>query len=102
MSTLNDPTHLFTANRLVPVSCAVCGKERRFHQPHIVNSTVGDDFPVQQARVRDLLADYVELGPVGAFGAMALRAVLDRADLAAMSGDIGWMLRSLRELKDCQ
>ena len=63
--------------------------------------TVGDDFPVQQARVRDLLDDYAAR-PNWRIWTAALRAVLDRADRAAMSGDVVEILRSYQELKDCQ
>jgi hypothetical protein len=64
--------------------------------------TVGDDFPKEQARVRTLLGHYKELGPVGNFGAMMLEQALQRADAAAMSGDIVAILRSYQELKGCQ
>ena len=64
--------------------------------------TVGDDFPRQQQRVRELLKDYNDIGPAGAFGAAAIEQVLQRADRAAISGDIVAILRSYQELKGCE
>lgn len=65
-------------------------------------SSVGEDFPKEQARVRELLGIYKGLGPVGGFGAMVIEAVLKRADEAAMSGDVVAILRSYQELKGCK
>ena len=65
-------------------------------------ATLGEEFPKEQARVRELLGDYKRLGPNGAFGALMLEQVLRRADLAVMSGDVVAMLRSFTELKECQ
>ena len=64
--------------------------------------TVGDAFPKEQARVRELLQQYIALGDVGKFGALMLNLALERADKAAISGDIVEILRSYQELKDCQ
>lgn len=64
--------------------------------------TVGDDFPREQERVRELLVVYKELGPVGAFGAAMIAAALRRADEAAISGDIVAILRAYQELQGCQ
>lgn len=65
-------------------------------------SSVGEEFPKQQARVRTLLGHYKEIGPAGAFGAMMIEAALRRADEAAMSGDVVAILRSYQELKECE
>lgn len=65
-------------------------------------SSLGGEFPRQQQRVRELLVEYVKLGPVGAFGAIMLRQVLVRADQAAISGNVVAMLRSFEELKECK
>lgn len=65
-------------------------------------STVGDDYPNEQARVRELIGIYKSLGPVGTFGALMLEQVLQRADQAAASGDVVAMVRSYQEMKDCQ
>jgi len=65
-------------------------------------STVGDEFPKQQARVRELLAQYKALSAVGTFGAFMIEKVLQSADEAAISGDVVAVLRSYEELKGCK
>lgn len=65
-------------------------------------TSVGEAYPKEQARVRELLGVYKSLGPVGGFGAMMIEQVLQRADQAAVSGDVIAMLRSYEELKGCQ
>jgi hypothetical protein len=64
-------------------------------------SSIGEDFPNEQVRVRKLLGQYKEIGPAGAFGAMMIEQVLQRADAAAISGDVIQILRSYEELKGC-
>ena len=64
-------------------------------------TSVGRDFPNEQARVRELLGVYKAI-PQGAFGAMMIEQVLRRADQAAMSGDPVAILRSYEELKGCE
>lgn len=65
-------------------------------------SSVGEEFPKEQARVRELLTVYKKIGPAGAFGALMLEQALQRADQAAISGDVVAVLRSFQELKECQ
>jgi hypothetical protein len=65
-------------------------------------SSVGDEFPKEQTRVRELLTVYKQIGPAGAFGALMLEQALQRADQAAISGDVVSILRSFQELKECQ
>jgi hypothetical protein len=66
-------------------------------------STLGDEFPLQQKRCRELLGEYKALpNGVGTFGALMIEQVLQRADAAAVSGDVVAMLRSFQEMKDCQ
>ena len=65
-------------------------------------NSVGDEFPKEQARVRELLGEYKALGPVGVFGATMIEQVLKRADQAAISGDVVAVVRSFQELKGCQ
>lgn len=64
--------------------------------------TLGDAFPIEQARIRELRTQYMAIGPAGAFGYAILEQVLKRADQAAMSGDVVAMLRSYEEMKGCQ
>lgn len=65
-------------------------------------SSVGEKFPVEQARVRELLDYYKALGYAGTFGALAIEEVLQRADSAAISGDPVAILRSYEELRGCE
>lgn len=64
-------------------------------------TTVGDDYPVQQARCRELLTLYYALGEVGAFGAVQIEAALKQADEAAISGDIVAILKAYQAMKGC-
>lgn len=66
-------------------------------------STLGEDLPKEMARVRDhVLPHYVELGPVGAFGAHFIRADLAAAVQALAEGDVAEMIRVYKALKDTQ
>ena len=62
-------------------------------------TTVGEDFPRQQARVRELLIEYKKIGVAGAFGAAMIEQALQRADSAAISGDVVAIVASYQELK---
>jgi len=64
--------------------------------------TLGDAFPKEQARVRELLGLYKELGPNGWWGAMQIEGKLQEADRAAISGDAVAMLVAYENLKACQ
>ena len=64
-------------------------------------SSVGEEFPKEQERVRELLSQFKAIGPAGAFGAMMIEQVLKRAERAAISGDIVAILKSYEELKGC-
>lgn len=64
-----------------------------------VNQSVGEDFPNQQKRVRELRQAYVDIGPAGRIGLMFIDQALERADRAAISGDVLEILRSYEELK---
>ncbi len=66
-------------------------------------TTLGDDMPVQQARVRELIALYKSLPQgSGAFGALMMERDLQEADQAVMSGDVVRMLRAYNALKECE
>ena len=60
--------------------------------------SLGDRFPKEQARCREALKAYEEIGPAGAFGAMLIRLVLERADKAAISGDVAEMIAVFQEM----
>ena len=49
--------------------------------------TLGDAFPKEQARCRKVLGQYKSIGMPGAFGALMIEDVLQRADKASAGGD---------------
>jgi hypothetical protein len=65
-----------------------------------MSSSVGEDFPIQQARVRRCLENGLEIGPAGMFYVAVCRKALADADRAAISGDLVEILRAYQELKD--
>jgi len=65
--------------------------------------SVGTDFPFQVLRVQKLREDYMALPKgVGAYGALELRRMLERAAEAQASGDIVRILRSYSELTEAE
>ena len=62
--------------------------------------SLGSEYPKQQARCRDILALYKDIGPSGAFAAHMIEATLREADAAAMSGDLVRMIRAFQAMKD--
>ena len=65
-------------------------------------STVASEFPKQQARCRELLEVYREIGPAGAFGAAVIERTLREADEALASGDVVAMVRVFAKMRDHQ
>lgn len=63
-------------------------------------TSVGEDFPRQQERVRKLWGGYVEMGTKGEAAAGALEEVLDKAAKAQSSGDIVQILTAYQELTE--
>ena len=63
-------------------------------------TSVGEDFPVQQARVRVVLGQYQEIGPAGQFGAPMIEKALKEADAAQASGDAVRILRAYTALTE--
>lgn len=61
--------------------------------------SLAEALPREQARVREILGYYKEIGPAGMFGAAFIEADLREADQAVMSGDIVQMLRAYEKLK---
>lgn len=62
-------------------------------------SNLAEALPAQQARVRDLIEIYKEIGPPGAFAIAMMRQALARAEQAAAAGNVVEMLRAHEELK---
>ncbi len=66
-------------------------------------TSVGQDFPRQQERVRKLRERYLVIGDEAEqYAAEVLDGVLTRAAEAQSSGDIVRILRSYGELKECE
>jgi hypothetical protein len=64
--------------------------------------TLSDRYPEEQARCRELVRAYHELGPVGAFGAAYIEAVLRRADAASAAHDTVAMLGAFKDMQECE
>jgi hypothetical protein len=62
-------------------------------------TTIGERFPKEQARCREVLKAYHEIGPAGTFGAAMIEATLREADEAAVSGDLVRMIRAYEDMK---
>lgn len=62
-------------------------------------TTLGEEYPKEQARCREILGYYRELGPVGSFGAAMIEATLKRADEAAVTGDLAAMISAFEDMK---
>lgn len=65
-------------------------------------SSLAEELPKEQARVREVLSHYREIGPAGALGAMLIEQSLREADEAVMSGDVVRMIRAYEDLKEIQ
>lgn len=66
-----------------------------------MSETLGDALPKEMARVRDhVLPHYIEIGPVGAFGAAMIRRDLDAAAKALAEGDVAAMIAAYQSLKE--
>lgn len=64
--------------------------------------TLGEAYPKEQARLRELIKQYIEIGPAGAFGKLMIEDVLKRADKAAIEQDLPAMISIFKEMKECQ
>lgn len=62
-------------------------------------TSVGIEFPKEQARVREVLAQYRAIGPAGMFGALMIEQTLQRADAAMASGGVVAILRAYEEMR---
>jgi hypothetical protein len=62
--------------------------------------SLAEALPREQARVREILGHYKEIGPAGVFGAAFIEADLREADQAVMSGDVVRMIRAYEKLKE--
>lgn len=62
-------------------------------------TSIGEEFPKEQARVREVLASYKAIGPPGAFGAAMIEIILREADQAMASGDLVAMLKAFHKMR---
>ena len=65
-----------------------------------MSESLGETYPKEQTRVREVLGYYKEVGQAGAFGAAMIEDVLRRADTAAIGGDPVEMLRLFKEMQE--
>lgn len=65
-----------------------------------MSTSVGEDFPNQQARVREIKRHAMEIGPAGGFLVAMCEMALRRADEAAISGDLVRIIASYKELTE--
>ena len=65
-------------------------------------SSLAEELPKEQSRVREVLGHYKEIGAAGVFGAAMIDQSLARADNAIMSGDVIAMLSALADLKEIE
>lgn len=62
--------------------------------------TLGEAYPLEQARCRELLGEYKAIGPAGAFGVKLIEEILQRADQAAIRQDLPAMVGIFMEMKE--
>ena len=67
-----------------------------------MEKSLGEALPEEQARVREVLGVYKDLGLAGRFSAILIEVELEEADRAVMSGDLTAMLKAYTALKGCQ
>ena len=65
-------------------------------------TTLGNAFPEELKRVRDIHAEYVGLGINGRFGAIWIGELLEQAESVYLSGDTVEMVRLYTMLKAVQ
>lgn len=63
-------------------------------------SSLGEQFPVEQARIRMIQGHARGIGPAGAFLVAVCEDLPRRADEAAIDGDVVAMLTIYREMKE--
>ena len=69
----------------------------------ITAETLADAYPLEQERVRELLARAQEIPPQSGFFYVAVcEAALREADQAALSGDVVAMLRAYKAMKEIE
>lgn len=62
--------------------------------------TLGDALPKEIARAQEILAEYIAIGPSGAFGAAMIRANIATATKAMAEDDFVGMIQAYNALKE--
>lgn len=65
-------------------------------------SSLAEQYPKEQARLRELLKLYREIGAPGMFGAAMIERTLAEADEAIASGDLTSMIIAFQKMKECE
>ena len=66
-----------------------------------MTTSLGEQYPKEQARCRELLVAYKQIGSSGIFGAMHIERVLALADRAVASGDVVKMIHAYDAMTKC-
>ena len=64
--------------------------------------SLGEQYPIEQARCRKLLQDSRGVRPAEQLGRVMIEKILDRADKAALEGKLTIMRRCYEEMKLCK
>lgn len=64
--------------------------------------SVGDAFPGELARCRELLTVYESIGPAGSFGKAMIQGTITRAEQAQASGDVVAIVRAYADMRVCE
>ena len=65
-----------------------------------MSESLGEALPKEQARVREILGHYREIGPAGIFGATMIEHTLRQADQVIISGDLVAMIAAYKSLQE--
>ena len=83
------------------MSDLVLSRIRRKSEERIMAETLMDGLLSEIERCSKLKVMYDEL-PAGAFGSLVIQQAIDNAKSAIVSGDIGWMVSSLKRCQECK
>ena len=64
--------------------------------------TLGDAFPAELQRIRELAKAYSGIGTAGWIGLAVLEGVISRAEEAQRSGDLAALIASCQEMRGCK
>lgn len=63
-------------------------------------TSLAEEYPKQQARLRELLEQYETIGQAGLFARAMIKVALNRADRAAAEQDTVAMIKCFQEMKE--